>query len=106
MKIVIIGGDAAGMSAASQIKRKYPENQVVVYEGTHDVSYSACSMPYSIADPDDDIERLIVRAPEEFRKTGVELHLGHWVGKIDRNAKKISGKNEDQENFSDILPEN
>jgi NADPH-dependent 2,4-dienoyl-CoA reductase/sulfur reductase-like enzyme len=101
MKIVIIGGDAAGMSAASQIKRKYPENQVVVYEGTHDVSYSACSMPYSIADPDDDIERLIVRAPEEFRKTGVELHLGHWVGKIDRNAKKISGKNEDQENFSD-----
>ncbi|MGM0418840.1 MAG: FAD-dependent oxidoreductase, partial [Thermodesulfobacteriota bacterium] len=101
MKIVIIGGDAAGMSAASQIKRKYPKNQVVVYEGTHDVSYSACTMPYSIADPDDDIERLIVRAPEEFRKTGIELHLGHWIEKIDRDAKIISGKKENNESFSD-----
>lgn len=100
MKIVIIGGDAAGMSAASQIKRKYPENDVIVLEATGDVSYSACTMPYSIADPDDDIERLIVRAPEEFRKTGIELHLGHFVDTIDRKTKTVSGKNTDGEKFT------
>ncbi|MDY0131913.1 MAG: FAD-dependent oxidoreductase [Desulforegulaceae bacterium] len=99
MKILIVGGDAAGMSAASQIKRKYPENHVVVLEATQDVSYSACTMPYSIADPDDDIERLIVRAPKEFRKIGIELHLGHFVDKIDRDKKTVSGRTTKGEEF-------
>ncbi|MFP4213604.1 MAG: NAD(P)-binding protein [Desulfohalobiaceae bacterium] len=41
MRVVIIGADAAGMSAASQIKRKKPDWEVVVLERTRDVSYSA-----------------------------------------------------------------
>jgi len=41
MKFVIIGGDAAGMSAASRAKRKKPEMEVTVLEQTRDVSYSA-----------------------------------------------------------------
>jgi protoporphyrinogen oxidase len=41
MKLVIIGGDAAGMSAASRAKRKQPEMEVTVLEQTGDVSYSA-----------------------------------------------------------------
>lgn len=96
MKIIIIGGDAAGMSAASKIKRKYPNEDVIVLEATQDVSYSACTMPYSIADPDDDIDRLIVRAPEKFRKTGIELHLGHRVNEIDRKNKTVKGTNLDK----------
>jgi L-2-hydroxyglutarate oxidase LhgO len=41
MQILIIGGDAAGMSAASQIKRKKPDWEVLVLEKTQDVSFSA-----------------------------------------------------------------
>jgi protoporphyrinogen oxidase len=41
MKFVIIGGDAAGMSAASRAKRKQPEIEITVLEQTSDVSYSA-----------------------------------------------------------------
>lgn len=41
MKFVIIGGDAAGMSAASKAKRKMPDMEVTVFEATGDVSYSA-----------------------------------------------------------------
>ena len=41
MKFVIIGGDAAGMSAASRAKRKMPDMHVTVLEKTTDVSYSA-----------------------------------------------------------------
>ena len=42
MKILIIGANAAGMSAASRIKRKQAQSEVVVLEATHEVSYGAC----------------------------------------------------------------
>ena len=50
MEFLIIGGDAAGMSAASRAKRLNPQWSVTVLEKTQDVSYSACNMPYNIAD--------------------------------------------------------
>lgn len=100
MKVVIIGGDAAGMSAASRISRKNPGTEVVVLEATKDVSYSACTMPYSIADPDDDIDRLIVRTPEKFREMGIDLRLGHWVDKIDRDKKEVSGIGSEDKRFT------
>jgi len=64
MKFIIIGGDAAGMSAASRVKRTDPDIDVMVLEQTHDVSYSACGMPYNIADTDRDMEKLVVRKAE------------------------------------------
>jgi CoA-dependent NAD(P)H sulfur oxidoreductase len=60
MKFVIIGGDAAGMSAASRAKRIDPDMDVVVLEKTDDVSYSACGMPYHIADADREMDDLVV----------------------------------------------
>ena len=100
MKIVIIGGDAAGMSAASRIARKYPDNRIIVLEATKDVSYSACTMPYSIADPDDDINRLIVRTPEQFRDSGIDLRLGHRVKRINREQKTVSGTISNEDEFT------
>ncbi len=50
MKLLIIGGDAAGMSAASRAKRNMPDMEVTAFEKAHDVSYSSCGMPYNIAD--------------------------------------------------------
>lgn len=100
MKIVIIGGDAAGMSAASRITRKYPGNEVIVLEATSDVSYSACTMPYSIADPYDDINRLIVRTPEQFIESGIDLRLGHYVTEINPQEKSVSGKKDQSEDFT------
>ena len=60
MKFLVIGGDAAGMSAASKAKRNRPDLDVTVLEKTMDVSYSACGMPYNIADPEREIEDLVV----------------------------------------------
>jgi len=42
MRFIVIGGDAAGMSAASKAKRNNPDLEVIVLEATEDVSYSAC----------------------------------------------------------------
>lgn len=68
MRFVVIGGDAAGMSAASRAKRNAPGIDVVVLEQTQDVSYSACGMPYAIADGRRQLEELVVRRPEVFRQ--------------------------------------
>jgi len=92
MKFVIIGGDAAGMSAASRAKRRQPDLGVIVLEQTNDVSYSACGMPYNIADPERDIDDLIVRHPEVFReKQGIDLRTGHRVESIDPAQKTVEG---------------
>ncbi len=92
MEFVIIGGDAAGMSAASRAKRHQPELGVTVFEKTQDVSYSACGMPYNIADPDRSMEDLVVRRAQVFReKQGIDLHTGHTVTKIDPVRHKVSG---------------
>lgn len=94
MRFVIIGGDAAGMSAASRSKRLRPEMEITVLEQTHDVSYSACGMPYNIADPNRDMEKLVVRKAEVFiEKNKINLLTGHRVTAIDRQKKKVSGLN-------------
>jgi NADPH-dependent 2,4-dienoyl-CoA reductase/sulfur reductase-like enzyme len=100
MQFVIIGGDAAGMSAASKAKRLDPEMRVVVLEQTRDVSYSACGMPYNIADPRRDIDDLVVRDAETFRrKQGIELLLGHRATAIDPKGRLVSGEDENGQRF-------
>ena len=100
MKFVVIGGDAAGMSAASRAKRNQPEMDVTVLEQTQDVSYSACGMPYNIADPDRDMDDLVVRSAPVFRKKqGIDLRTGHRVEAIDATAKTVSGHTLKGESF-------
>jgi len=100
MKFVIIGGDAAGMSAASKAKRTDPEIEVTVLEKTGDVSYSACGMPYNIADPERDMEILVVRKAEVFiEKNHINLLTGHRVDAIDRASCKVTGRTIDNSEF-------
>lgn len=90
MRIVIIGGDAAGMSAASQVKRQKPEYQVVVFERGDYISYAACGIPYLIGGAVRRLEDLLELSPEEAReKRGIDLRLGHTVTSIDITAKKV-----------------
>jgi len=92
MKFVVIGGDAAGMSAASRAKRNNPDIDVTVLEKTMDVSYSACGMPYNIADPEREIEDLVVRQAHVFReKQDINLLTGHCVESIDPAGRVVSG---------------
>ena len=101
MEFVIIGGDAAGMSAASRAKRSNPELSITVLEKTEDVSYSACGMPYNIADPERPIDDLVVRKAEVFReKQDINLLTGHLAEGIDPAGKTVSGKTKTGEPFS------
>jgi len=100
MKFVVIGGDAAGMSAASRAKRNSPDLEITVLEQTSDVSYSACGMPYNIADPDRGIEDLVVRHAQVFReKQGIDLRTGHRVEGIDRQVRVVTGRDSQGKTF-------
>ncbi len=90
MKFVIIGGDAAGMSAASRAKRLNPALSVTVLEQTRDVSYSACNMPYNIADPSRSMDDLVVRTADVFRnKQGIDLKTGHQAVQINPKQRTV-----------------
>jgi len=100
MKFLIIGGDAAGMSAASRAKRNQPDLKVTVFEQSQDVSYSACGMPYNIADPERKINDLVVRSAQVFReKQNIDVKLGHRVTLIDPKTKMIAGEKIGGEDF-------
>lgn len=89
-RIAVVGGDAAGMSAASRLARTAPDSQVTVFEREQVVSYAACGMPYHldrrIADPG----TLLIRSPTDFRALGVEVRLGQEVVGIDCAAGKLT----------------
>ena len=89
-RLVVIGGVAAGMSAASQVKRRRPDVQVTALEQGEYVSYGACGMPYNIEDPDRDMEDLVVISPRQFReKRGIDVRTGHRAESIDRQRKVV-----------------
>ena len=80
------------MSAESRAKRNNPDLDVTVLEKTMDVSYSACGMPYNIADPEREIEDLVVRQAHVFReKQDINLLTGHCAESIDPVGKTVSG---------------
>ena len=89
MKIIIIGGVAAGMSAASKIRRLNSEIQVTVYEKGGFLSYGACGLPYYVGDFNEDYRKMIARSRDAFEKMGVETFLKHEVISVDAGKKQI-----------------
>ncbi|MFH1466120.1 MAG: FAD-dependent oxidoreductase [Pseudomonadota bacterium] len=99
--IVVIGAVAAGMSAASQAKRRRKDAQVIVLEQGQDVSYGACGMPYNIGDAGRSPEDLNVISPRAFReKRGLDLRLGHRVERLDPAARRVHGRTVEGEEFT------
>lgn len=94
MKYVIIGGDAAGMSAAMQIVRNSEGNEIVTFEKGEIYSYGQCGLPYVISGEVDTPEDLIARTPETFQeKYGIKTNTLHEVKSVDCEQKKVSGTN-------------
>ncbi|MEU7281512.1 FAD-dependent oxidoreductase [Streptomyces sp. NPDC045431] len=94
-RLVIIGGDAAGMSAASQARRlKGPDElEIVAFERGHFTSYSACGIPYWVGGDVDDRDRLIARGPEEHRARGIDVRLRREVTELDPDKRRVRVRN-------------
>ena len=90
MKTVIIGGIAAGLSAASQIKRQAPDATVVVLEKGGDVSYAACGMPYNLFYRDIPVEDLYALSFDTITGRGIDYRLHHEAIVIDPQRQEVS----------------
>ncbi|MFD7613534.1 FAD-dependent oxidoreductase [Streptomyces sp. NPDC059828] len=84
-RLVVIGGDAAGMSAASQARRlRGPQElEIVAFERSHFASYSACGIPYWVGGDVPGRDELVARTPDEHRARGIELRMRTEVVEID-----------------------
>jgi NADPH-dependent 2,4-dienoyl-CoA reductase/sulfur reductase-like enzyme len=90
---VVVGGDAAGMSAASKAKRDDPDLDVVVFEKGEWVSYGACGLPYYIKGEIQSLDELVSVTPEEFREErDVDLRTGHEVVDIDPDDRTVTAR--------------
>ncbi|MGI6548608.1 MAG: CoA-disulfide reductase [Syntrophomonadales bacterium] len=90
MRVLVVGGDAAGMSAASRLKRSNQDIEVVVFEKTREVSYGACGIPYYIADLNPHLDLMRIRPVEEFEKSGIIVNLEHEVVKVNPAKQYIT----------------
>lgn len=95
MKLVVLGGVAAGMSAASKFKRKRPEAEVTVYERGSFLSYGACGLPYFIGGQNADPAKLIARTRAQFEEAGIRTFLRHEGVRLDPARKKVQIRNHD-----------
>lgn len=88
--LVVIGGGAAGMSAASRARRNAPGLDIAVFEGNAYVSHIACGLPYYVADLVKDHRDLLVYTPEFFRKERrIQVFTRHRVESLDLDARAL-----------------
>ena len=96
-RLVVIGGDAAGMSAASQARRMRgpDELEIVAFERGHFTSYSACGIPYWVGGDVEERDELIARTPQEHRDRGIDLRLRTEVVEIDVDRRRVRARDLD-----------
>ena len=99
-RLVVIGGDAAGMSAASQARiRRGPDDlEIIAFERSSWVSYSACGEPYYVAGYVDRLESLVARTPQQFRAMDIDVRTRHEVTDIDLTSRTVTVKDIEADN--------
>jgi NADPH-dependent 2,4-dienoyl-CoA reductase/sulfur reductase-like enzyme len=107
-RVVVIGGDAAGGSAASQAKKRQPDLDVGMFERGRATSYSACGIPYWISGAVEDEASLIARTPEQHRAAGIDVRMRTEVVGIDLDRCVVRWRNledgdEGTEPFDDLV---
>src|SRR6202011_3714817 len=94
-RLVVIGGDAGGMAAATNARRRRPSDlEIVALEKSAWTSYSACGIPYVIGGDVLSLDRLVARTPQEFRdKSRIDVRTGHEAMQVDLDARTIEVRN-------------
>lgn len=108
-RLVVIGGDAAGMTAAAQARRGDPDLEIIALEKGAYTSYSACGIPYHVSGDVETIDDLVVRTPQEFRdRNRIDVRIHHEVMGIDLEHRRVEVRDHEHGrtlhlNFDDLL---
>jgi len=89
MRVIIIGGIAAGTSAAAKFRRLHKDAEIVIYEKNNIVSFGACGLTYFVGDFFEDSNNMIARTPEAFVNSGIDVKTLHEVKRVDFENKKV-----------------
>ena len=93
-KIVIVGGVAAGATAAAKVRRLSPTAQITMFEAGPDISFANCGLPYYIGGDIKSRSKLILQSPESFNEQyQVDVHVNTRITQIDREKKQIKAMN-------------
>lgn len=90
MNLLIIGANAAGMSAASRAKRHDSSLNVTVIEASETISLGNCGLPYVLNGEVNEWDDLLARTPEQMRARGISIRLGATVSEIDPEGRTVS----------------
>lgn len=102
-RLVVIGGDAAGMSAASQARRRRDALEIVALERGRWTSYSACGIPYYVSGDVDELDDLIARSPQTFRdQLRIDVRLRHEVTALDLDDRRVEVRDHEHERTFDL----
>lgn len=93
MKVLVLGGVAAGTKIAAKLMREDRGSEVIVLNKGKDISYAGCGLPYYVGHVIENREELIVNTPEKYSKlTGVKVMTETEATKVDPEAKKVTAK--------------
>ncbi|WP_436907089.1 FAD-dependent oxidoreductase [Halosimplex marinum] len=92
---VVVGGDAAGLSAASKCAREDPDREVVVFERGPWVSYAHCGTPYYVKGEVADLTDLLSLSPEDIDERGIDLRREHEVTGLDTDDRTVTVRGPD-----------
>ncbi|MFC7028348.1 FAD-dependent oxidoreductase [Halomicroarcula sp. GCM10025324] len=103
---VVVGGDAAGLSAASKFTRERPDDDVVVFEKGEWISYAHCGTPYYVKGTVEHITDLLSLSPAAAEERGIDLRRNHEVVAVDTDAQTVTVDHHGEElvqPYSDLL---
>ena len=92
LKVIVIGGIAAGMSVAAKAKRENPDAQITVIEKADYISLGACGLPYYLGGQFTDKNNMFARTPQQITDSGIELLLETEASNIDFNQQIVTIK--------------
>jgi NADPH-dependent 2,4-dienoyl-CoA reductase/sulfur reductase-like enzyme len=103
-RLAIVGGDAAGMSAASVARRRDGDLEIVAFERGRYTSYSACGIPYLLGGlVEGGVERLVARSPETHRENGIDVRMQTEVVGLDLDRRELTLDNGTKEGFDQLV---
>ena len=104
MKIVVLGGVAAGTKVAAKLKRENRDNEVVIYTKEKEISYAGCGLPYYIGGAIENRESLVVNTPQKYSSlTGVEVKTEMEAVSVDKDNKTVSFKNGESVSYDKLI---
>ena len=90
MRLVVVGGVAAGTKAASRARRLDPGMETTVYQEEPEPSISECGLPYLLSGVVEKRDQLVARTPEKFAEQGIEVKVRHRVERIHPDTKTLT----------------